>query len=255
MKNLLTTFLAMLAALSAFAQDSANFTGSLAEKTNLTPKQVSVAGQQKAENGSGNDAIVARPESVQLFFGSQGIGADFRYGFLSKLSARAGFGIIPVTVNGIFSFSSFSTSDQLSARFSNIHLLADYSPFKWQHFRLVGGAAYLLKGNANALISPNGNYQFGNTTVNSSQIGSLNASVEWKGFAPYLGFAVFSAFPNRFFNTNIDIGTYYLSSPSTSLTGTKMLADNSSQEPQFNQNMQGYRWMPVLQLNFNFRLK
>ena len=214
----------------------------------LTLLSVTVYAQQSQNKN-------AAPVSVQILAGSQGLGADLKYGFLPKLSGRVGFGIIPLTVNNLFSFSSFATADQLSAKFSNVHLLADYSPFKNGRFRLVGGAAYLAKGNAQVIITPSGSYQFGNSTITKDQIGSLNAQVTWKGLAPYVGVALFNSFPGRFFNMNLDLGTYYLSRPGTSFTGTKMLSDNSSQAPQFNQNMAGYRWLPVIQLNFNFRLK
>jgi len=195
------------------------------------------------------------PLSVQVLMGSQGIGADAKYGFLPCLSGRFGFGIIPVNVNSVFGFSSFSTDKSLSAKFSNLHLLADYSPFSGSSFRVVGGAGYFFRGDANVLIAPSGSYQLGNTTVTKDQLGDIDASAEWSGLSPYLGIGLFRSFPGSLFNMNLDMGTYYLSSPQTSLTGTKMLAGNSSQETQFNQNMQGYRWMPVLQLNFNFRIK
>ncbi len=259
MKNIVSFLIMLTLAATAFGQQKSeeNLTGiPAANPGRPIPLQNTVPGQRE---GNGKPAaakdVVARPVSVQVLVGSQGLGADVKYGILPKLSGRAGFGIIPVTVNGVFGFSSFSTENQMSARFSNIHLLADYSPFNSSRFRLVGGAAYLVKGNASVLITPTGSYQFGNSTVNSSQVGVLQASVDWKGVAPYLGVSLFRAFPNKFFNTNLDIGTYYLSSPGTSLTGTKMLSDNSSQEPQFNKNMQSYRWMPVVQLNFNFRIK
>jgi hypothetical protein len=259
MKNIISFLIMTMLAGTAFGQqkDSESIAGGTNTKTGrFIPLQNTEPGQQDRQEKN-VDAIdaVARPVSVQVLVGSQGIGADVKYGILPKLSGRAGFGIIPVTVNGVFGFSSITTENQLSARFSNVHLLADYSPFNSGRFRIVGGAAYLVKGNANVLITPTGNYQFGNSTVNSSQVGVLQASVDWKGVAPYLGVSLFRAFPSKFFNTNIDIGTYYLSSPGTSLTGTKMLADNSSEEPQFNKNMQGYRWLPVIQLNFNFRIK
>ena len=195
------------------------------------------------------------PLSVQVLVGSQGIGADAKYGFLPYLSGRFGFGIIPVNVNSVFGFSSFSTDNSLSAKFSNLHLLADYSPFGGSSFRVVGGAGYFFRGDANVLIAPTGSYQMGNTTVTKDQLGDIDASADWNGFAPYLGIGLFRSFPGSLFNMNLDLGAYYLASPQTSLTGTKMLAGNSSQEPQFNQNMQSYRWMPVLQLNFNFRIK
>lgn len=199
--------------------------------------------------------MVARPVSVQLLIGSQGVGADFKYGFFSRFSGRIGFGLVPVSFDRVSDFSGFSTDNQLSGRFSNIHLLADYTPFRYPGFRFVGGAAYLVKADANVMITPQGNYEFGGTTVTGNQLGVINANVYWKGISPYLGVSLFRSFPTRFFNANLDVGTYYLSSPSTSFTGTKLLADNSSQEPQFNKNMQGYRWYPVIQLNFNFRIK
>jgi hypothetical protein len=259
MKNITTLLIIIMLATTVYGQQTnAENIAALpgADTGRLAPHQNAATGQ-RYENGMKSEAnsIVARPVSVQVLVGSQGVGADIKYGILPKLSGRMGFGIIPVTVSGVFGFSSFASYNQMSAHFSNVHLLADYSPFNSGRFRLVGGAAYLIKGNANVLITPAGTYQFGNTTVNSNQVGVLQASVDWKGVAPYLGVSLFRAFPNKFFNTNIDIGTYYLSSPGTSLTGTKMLADNSSQEPQLNKNMQGYRWLPVVQLNFNFRIK
>lgn len=209
--------------------------------------------------GNGPQSLVDNtgfsPLSVQVLFGSQGIGADLKYGYSARLAFRAGFGVIPVSVNDAFSFNAFSTQDQLSAKFTNAHLLADYSPFRSSHFRIVGGAGYIIKGTATAIISPTSGYSLGSTTVTKDQIGVLNAEVSWKGFAPYLGVGLFNSFPERLFNMNLDLGTYYMGSPGTTLTGTKLLVENGTQQPQFNKNMQGYHWLPVIQLNFNFRLK
>jgi len=195
------------------------------------------------------------PISVQVLLGSQGIGADVKYGLTPKLSGRFGFGIIPVTANNLFSFSSFPVQSQASARFSNIHLLADYAPFNTQRIRLVGGAAYLIKGSALVTVAPSGTNQFGSQTITSEQIGSVTARASWQGIAPYVGVALFNSFPNRMFNINLDLGTYYIASPGTSFTGTKLLANNNVNAAQFNKNMQGYCWLPVVQLNFNFRIK
>ena len=257
MKNLSALFILLLAVIYTLqvkaqgttwlsAQPDGKLTG--LQNPATTPLEKSAAANIPAE-------AVSSPLSIQLFAGSQGMGADVKYGFLSRLSGRAGFAVIPVNVNNVYGFNSFAANDQLSAKFSNVHLLADYSPFSSSFFRIVGGAAYLIRGDANVIISPSGTYQFGSQTITNNQIGQLNAEATWKGIAPYLGFGLFKSFPQRLFNINVDIGTYYISSPQTSLTGTKMLSDNSSQQPQFNSNMQGYRWLPVLQLNFNFKIK
>ena len=213
-----------------------------------------LAKAQLATKPKSPDLTFQKKFTVQIEGGTQGFGADVRYSFLPKLSARLGANFLPVTANNVFSVSGFDANNSLSAKFSNIHLLADYTPFKAQWFRLVGGAAYLIKGDGNVNIVPNGNYNFGNTTITADQIGQLNVDVTWKGVAPYLGFGFFKAVPSRMFNINLDLGTYYLSSPNTTVTGTKLLADNSSQQGQINENLKNYRFLPVLQLNFNFKI-
>lgn len=195
------------------------------------------------------------PLAVQVFAGSQGVGADFKYGFLENLSARLGFGIVPVNAQRGFSFSAFPVNGQLAARFANIHLLADYSLFDSRIIRLVGGAAYIVRGDANVLISSREGYQVGSRDLTKDQIGVITADVKWQGVAPYLGVSLFKPFPGRLFNVNMDIGTYYLSRPATSFTGTNLLTNNDDNARQFNENMKGYRWMPVVQFNFNFRIK
>jgi len=243
MKPITISIIIMLCTL-AFATES------IAQK--LASEAIPKAVQSKP---AGTVAQFIAPISVQVLLGSQGIGADVKYGLTPKLSGRFGFGIIPVTANNLFSFSSFPVQSQASARFSNIHLLADYALFNTQRIRLVGGAAYLIKGSALVTMAPSGTNQFGSQTLTGEQIGSVTARANWQGVAPYLGVALFNSFPNRMFNINLDLGTYYIASPGTSLTGTKLLADNNTNAAQFNKNMQGYCWLPVLQLNFNFRIK
>jgi hypothetical protein len=196
------------------------------------------------------------PLSLQLEAGTQGFGADMRYGLLSRFSVRLGASFIPVTADNVLSLPGFQSTNNASINFYNAHLLADFVPFKrWRGFRLVGGAAYLYKADGGISVIPTGSYKYGNTTVTGTDIGNLNMNVSWKGAAPYLGIGLFRSFPNHVFNFNLDLGTYYLTQPSTHIVGTGLLADNSSLEPQFNQNLKDYRWLPVLQLNFNFKLK
>ncbi len=105
------------------------------------------------------------------------------------------------------------------------------------------------------LISPTDDYSINNRTITADQLGVVNAGINWRGFAPYAGISLFNPFPANRFNVNIDLGSYYLSRPGTSFNGTNMLADNQAGAIQFNENMKGYRWMPVMQLNFNFKIK
>jgi len=147
MKDIIATLLIMLACITALAQQHASEDTIMLQKAKV--KFLKPAKQKQKATKYTYAADFVSPVSVQILTGSQGIGADVKYGFLPKLSGRLGFGIIPVDASRGFGFSSFPVEGQLSTRFSNLHLLADYAPFNTQGFRIVGGAAYLIHGNAN----------------------------------------------------------------------------------------------------------
>lgn len=192
-------------------------------------------------------------KSVNLHLGSQGIGAEFKYNFYKKLSARLGTSIIPVEVNNVINLDDFDTEDKFAAKFTNVHLLFDY-PFIGQGIRFVAGGAYFIKAKGSIDRTAKAATGFGEITYTPEQLGTLTANIDWKGFAPYAGFAFFRAFPKHRFNITLDMGTYYLSKPKTEFTSTGMLTVDEKGQQQFQSNMSEYRWLPVFQLNFNFKL-
>lgn len=190
--------------------------------------------------------------SIQLNLGTQGIGAELVHGLSSQFAVRAGANIIPLKANDVFKFDDFKSKNSASADFTNVHALADFSPFAG--FRLVGGVAYFFKAEGNINITPTDDYTYGDITLNEEQVGSVDLNVDWKGVAPYFGIALGRAIPNKKFNINFDLGTYYLTNPKTNIAGTGLLKGNSSQSAQLQSNLKDYRWLPVVQLNFNFKL-
>jgi hypothetical protein len=197
----------------------------------------------------------AHPKSIQLIAGTQGIGAEFIYGLSPKLALRTGASFIPLTVNNAFPVSGVSSDNTLTAHFFNIHFLADFTPFENAPFiRVVGGAAYFIQAKGDFAVQPTGNYNYGDISLTPQEVGKLNMNVDWSGVAPYLGMGLARLFPRRRFNINLDLGSYYLSRPQTTVVGTGLLDGNSSQNAQFSKNMSGYRFLPVAQLNFSFKL-
>jgi hypothetical protein len=195
------------------------------------------------------------PKAIQLNLGTQGIGAEFRYGWLQNLDLRAGANFIPLKANDVFKISGFNSTSHVSADFYNIHLLAGYSPLKTAPWlQVVGGLAHFFKANGNVRIVPSDDYTYGDLVLSEEQIGYVDLGVEWKGIAPYIGLGFANAFPRNKFNVNIDLGTYYLKKPKANIVGTGILEGNSSQTPQFQSNISGYRWLPILQVNFNYKL-
>jgi hypothetical protein len=140
----------------------------------------------------------------------------------------------------------------MKGTFSNFHILGELYPHKRIH--LIGGLAYLNKAEAVMKITPTGSYKFGELDIPAEDIGDLNITTKWKGISPYLGVSFGRGVPKKRFGINFDIGTYYLSSPKVNFEGTKMLAANDSNSQIMENNMKDYRFMPVLQLNFNFKL-
>lgn len=219
-------------------------------------QQVEPLISKKQQKSYDLDTLKKHPISLQLHGGTQGVGLDARYGVMPQLSLRlGGSAVLPVKINNAFEFADFTSNNSLSGDFVNFHLYADYSPFKKSSFRLVGGLAYLFKGNGKLNVVPKGDNKFGNIALAPEDVGDLNFDISWKGIAPYFGIGLFKSFPKRTFNINFDLGTYYLTAPKATVVGTKMLSANDSQSELITNNMSDYRWLPVIQLNFNFRIK
>ncbi|WP_316783488.1 hypothetical protein [Pedobacter frigiditerrae] len=193
-------------------------------------------------------------KSIQLNLGTQGIGVEFLYGILPKLALRGGVNAIPLKANDIFKIEDFNSTTHASADFYNVHVLADYTPFqKASWLRLVGGFAYFFKADGKVRITPSDNYTYGDLVLSEEQVGYVDLNVDWKGVAPYLGLAFANTFPRKKFNVSFDLGTYYLSKPKADIIGTGLLEGNSSQTAQFQSNIKNYRWLPIVQVNFNYK--
>ncbi|HVX51708.1 MAG TPA: hypothetical protein VHB48_16220 [Chitinophagaceae bacterium] len=231
-KTLFTLLLGLITTLNSFSQDST------VSATVLPAKK--------------NTATTRQPATLSILAGSQGIGGELGFGLTQWLSVRAGGATLPYSSNNLFSVSDFDSDNKLSAKISNAHVFLSAG---WNHFRFVAGAAYLFKAYGTVTISPNGTYQFGDIVIDKTEIGTSTVNISWHKVAPYAGITLFRAFPRKFFNINLDLGTYYLSSPKTSIVATGLLqgfADANQQQLQ--QNMEDYKWLPVLQINFNFKL-
>ncbi len=194
--------------------------------------------------------------ALQVFGGTQGLGGDLRLGLVRKLSLRVGSAYTPLTYLGNIHASGLVVNYSIKANFLNFHSWLDFAPFNHaQGFRMVGGMAYTYRGLLNTNIIPSGSYTQGNYVITGADIGQLNIGLTLKGFAPYMGLGFGKSFPNHFFNINLDLGAYYVNAPTVKISGTNLLSDNYLLEPKVNDNLKDYRWVPVLQLNFNFRIK
>lgn len=195
--------------------------------------------------------------------GTQGVGIEGKTAIAGRFDARLGVDIIPI--NNITSTQYLGDNEtriSVAPRFSNIHLIGDWRPFEYNpnnplsgNFKLSAGVAYFIKSQGTANIRLAGDYQYGDITIPQSEIGVVTASAKWSHVAPYAGLGLDNIPVFNNFLIGFDLGTYYLSSPSASISGTNYLAGNSANQPILQNNLKSYKFMPVFQVNFNFSIK
>ncbi|SFH34880.1 hypothetical protein [Pedobacter insulae] len=207
---------------------------------------VSMAWSQMADTTK-----VKKDMSLQVMVGTQGIGVNFRYVLTPKIGLRFGGSYAQASANDLLKIDGFKTTNKASGKFNTVQALAEFMPLKG--IRLVGGVAYLASAEASIYLTPKDTQKFEDMTFTPAEIGSLDVTADWGTIAPYFGFGFGKGIPKKRFNVNFDLGAYYLSAPSVTIVGTKRLSENDPNEAIIQENMKGYRFMPVAQLNFNFK--
>ncbi len=162
-----------------------------------------------------------------------------------------------VTFN--FSIPATIGDRKVKGRFDNavgaVHLLADYSPFLHKKgFRLSAGLAYFFAMRSTILLSPKGGYDYGDLKIGEDELGRLTAKVNRQGFAPYLGIGLLKLYSSNRFNVSADLGTYFLAGAlDVKIEESGYLSGNKRNEPVLKENLEQYRWLPLLQVSFNYR--
>ncbi len=204
-----------------------------------------------AQDNAATTPSASKPMSFQVLAGSQGFGANFRYVPNKKIGVRVGGSFGKGSINDKIDIEDFSSKNKLTGEVTTIHALAELNPMGF--VRVAIGAAYFSKAKANLYLQPKESQTVGEITLNPDEIGELNYHIDWGKAAPYIGLGLGRGIPKKKFNVNFDLGTYYLQAPKVTAFGTKLLADNQSSAEQIQENMKSYRFLPVLQLNFNYR--
>ncbi|MES2274386.1 MAG: hypothetical protein V4592_00070 [Bacteroidota bacterium] len=205
------------------------------------------------------------PAKTTLGFnvGTQGVGIEGKTSITDQFGIRLGADIIPINkITSTQYLGSNQTTIDLSPRFSNVHLLADWRPFKYSannplsaNFKLSGGAAYFIRSEGSATISLSDSYLYGDISIPKEDVGVVTAQAKWSHFAPYASLGLDNIPVFRNFLIGFEMGSYYISSPSASITGTNFLVDNDQNQPRLQSNLKSYKFMPVFQVNFNFNIK
>ena len=200
------------------------------------------------------------PFSLGVHVGTQGFGINAGYELGPKIAFRLASSFAPYGVNRTRNWGNQQYTVDMKAKFYNGQALVEYRPFNvadnssfLQELTFAGGFGYFFKSEANATATPKDDYRYGDVVIPKEDLGNVKAHVKWKGFAPYLGLGLREIDLANNFVLNVDLGTYYLSSPDVNITADKMLSQNVSNEETIKQNLKNYRWLPVIQVGISYR--
>lgn len=198
--------------------------------------------------------------SLGVHAGSQGFGIDLSYATSEVFAVKVAASLAPLGLNLIRQWGDQDYLMDMKARFYNAQAVAEVKPFRitsnspfMQKLTLVGGFGYFFRSAADAVATPRNDYVYGEVNIPKEDLGQVQAHIKWKGLAPYLGAGMRSIYVSPGFELNVDVGSYYLSAPEVRMTADKMLSESASNAARVQENMKGYRWLPVLQVGISYR--
>jgi hypothetical protein len=213
-----------------------------------------LAGLAPAVHAAGVEGI-----AVEVKAGTLGFGVEANYAINPKFTVGLGL--------NKFTQSTSQTADDIDydvdLKLQTIALLANYHPFEGT-FRITAG----LMSNGNELsmkAEPAGTYDIGGTTYSADEIGTLEATVDFKNIAPYLGIG-WGKSAGSGFGVTLDIGILFQGAPNLSMDVSgpiadpdspaydpQFLADLSEEESNAQDDIKGFTAYPVASLGLNYR--
>ena len=198
---------------------------------------------------------------VGIHAGTQGFGVTAGMPISNQFGVHAGISFLPFDINVNKTYGSYATSSDVKARFSNVHLALDWSPFYtsqnfFRYFAVSGGAGYFFKADGDFKTSLTESYHYGEIEVAPEDIGILTTNISWKNsVAPYLSVGFNNIDVHPLLSLGGSLGSYYLSKPTVNMLGTSLLEGNEANAPIIERNAKDYRFLPVLQINFSYKIK
>lgn len=260
-KLLLSTITATLLATTLFAEETLESVEALEMPQTTTQDETPKEESQKEEESTNQGTM-----NIAFKGGTLGMGIDFSYIILDNLNLRA-------NING-FSYSTDEEIDDikydLDLDLMSVGVLADYYPFGGT-FRLSGGAYYNnneFKGKATPTDTIN--IEINNVNYSASDIGHLNANIDFDKFAPYLGLGWGNETSKKGLGFTFDLGVMYHGEPNVDLSATRgssllnignpivdaayeIITQNvEAQEQSTKKDIKDFKFYPVVMIGLNY---
>ena len=189
--------------------------------------------------------------------GLLGYGADFATRVNPHLILRAG-------VN-FFQLEGFEDVRELAGRSVLIvasnntlsfDMMGEYYPWQKSSFKLIFGGSYIQSLTANAMIMVTDPMMFGEIELTPEQVGEIDIELAYGGMAPFLGIGFGRSIPNKRIGLGLEVGSYYIGSPSVNMNASELLEPSASaeQEKSLEESFRTLSWLPTVKFRLAVRL-
>jgi len=228
-----------------------------AQDTSKVAKTVSEEKTSLSKN-----SLEGHKSSLSFGFGTLGLAIDYRNKFANRFAYRIGGSLLPgikgKDVSSTFTNKEDSTKLLLDVSLNSVHLLLEVNPFGGNGFRIITGLGFFNSAKGTLLTTKTKSLSVGMKKYSPDSVGTVTTQVDYGGVAPYLGIGLFRGVPMGRFNINLDLGTYFLPNPKVTTSGTYLFDSNTTESTgaSLQKELIDKKWkfLPVLQLNLNFRL-
>ncbi|MHB1238350.1 MAG: hypothetical protein ACYCY7_12405 [Gallionella sp.] len=184
-----------------------------------------------------------------------GLGMEVAFPMAQSIDGRIGLNTYKYNLNKTSTSNGLSTDYNGDLNLSSLEALADWHPFAGS-FRMSGGLIY-NNNSLNMTARPTGGtVNVGGTTYPINTSGQyVNAAIEFKKVAPYLGIGWGRTPKNTGLSFTSDIGIMYQGSPKANVTTNipnVTSADISQANSDLNSSMSSYKFYPVISIGVGY---
>lgn len=185
-----------------------------------------------------------------------GLGMEVAFPMAQSIDGRLGLNTFKYNnINKTSTSSGLSTDYNGDLNLSSLEALADWHPFAGS-FRMSGGLIY-NNNNLNMTAQPtSASVNIGGHTYTATASGQyVNAAIEFKKVAPYLGIGWGRTPKNTGLSFTSDIGIMYQGSPKSSVTTNipnVTSADINQANSDLNSSLNSYRFYPVISVGVGY---
>lgn len=187
--------------------------------------------------------------SVQASTMGPSVGLHFGLSETVRLRARGAF--VPYSYSRDIEEGDVDARVDGDLKIGGPELRLDWHP-GGSSFHLSGGLLYNLTG-TDALVTPTSSYEFNeNKTFSRERIGKMDAEASYSTFSPYAGLGFGNAL-NGAWGFRVELGTYYVGSPTFDLEGEGLISPTERNEAVLTEGFESFQFYPHFAFGLSYQ--